>query len=180
MVELIKHRPEDIEKAARIAEEMGSLNNSILKGQGNKAGVLAELALARHIGAERPDEVHHGWDLKLHGKTIEVKTKRRTVMPRPDYDVSIAKTSMHQKSDLYAFVSIWFEEKTKDGFYKGLRGIYLCGFYPNLMFKRDARFVKKGEVDQKNWFTSRADMYNMEICQLLCLQKAICALSSGA
>lgn len=176
----MEHRPADINRADFLAKEMGSLNNSILEGQGNKAGILAELVLARHIEATRPTKAKYDWDLNWQNRfTIEVKTKRRTVMPRPDYDVSIPKTSMHQTSDLYAFVSIWFEEKTKDGFYKGLRGIYLCGFYPNLMFKRDARFVKKGEVDQKNWFTSRADMYNMEICQLFCLQKAISALSWG-
>lgn len=107
-----------IERAREKAMSLGSINNSILRGGGNIAGYLGEEALAPYVNADIVsnnrglDKYNH--DLLLEcGHRLEVKTKRRTVSPRPHYDVSIAETSKHQKPDLYGFISLEFDRCTK-------------------------------------------------------------------
>jgi len=167
----------DVNLAHREAQRMGCLDNSITKGKANKAGILAEIVLARHLGIDRPDNFKYDWDLKLGNTTIEVKTKRRTVPPRQHYDVSIATTSLHQRSDLYAFVSLDFANKDSRGRYTGLRNIYLCGFYPNELYKKNARKIKKGDVDKQNNFTCHVDMINLPISELFSLTDAMSSVS---
>ena len=41
-----------IEKARELSTNLGSINNSILKGGGNEAGYLGELALQEYLGAD--------------------------------------------------------------------------------------------------------------------------------
>lgn len=110
---------EMIDSAKLKAKSLGSINNSILRGAGNIAGYLGEEALAAYIDADIVsnnrglDKYNH--DLLLEdGHRIEVKTKRRTVAPKPHYDVSVAKTSKHQQPDIYAFISLEFDRATKD------------------------------------------------------------------
>ena len=107
-----------IERAREKAMSLGSINNSILRGGGNIAGYLGEEALAPYVNADIVsnnrglDKYNH--DLLLEcGHRLEVKTKRRTVSPRPHYDVSIAETSKHQKPDLYGFISLEIDRCTK-------------------------------------------------------------------
>ena len=47
MKELFFDKPM-MEEARQWAEDLGGINNSILKGRGNHAGRLGEIALARH------------------------------------------------------------------------------------------------------------------------------------
>ena len=93
MVE-IPFTQEMVDSAKKKAKIMGSINNSILKGRGNFAGFLGEEAVASYITANiisfDEGENKYGHDLNKNGKRIEVKTKRRTVKPRLNYDVSVA------------------------------------------------------------------------------------------
>ena len=104
---------------------------------------------------------HREYDLVYKGRSIEVKTKRRTVAPRAHYEVSVAKTSKHQHPDLYAFISMEFDRK-ENGSYFGLKNIWLCG-YSDDYFKK-AKYMKKGDRDGS--FTTLVDMYNLRIDQL--------------
>ena len=105
-----------LDRAKAKANNLGSIKNSILKGRGNLAGYLGEEALAPYIGAEIVsnnrglDKYNHDLLMK-DGNRVEVKTKRRTVKPRSNYDVSVAHTSTHQKPDIYAFISLEFERR---------------------------------------------------------------------
>jgi hypothetical protein len=157
-------------RAKQKALALGSINNSILSGAGNLAGYLGEEALAPNIGAEIVsnnrglDKYNH--DLMLeNGQRIEVKTKRRTVMPKHYYDVSIAKTSRHQHPDIYAFISLEFRRATKGHpkKYYGLKGVWLCGFMPSDEFWRRAALWKRGRIDKSNNFKTHVDMYNLAI-----------------
>lgn len=163
-----------VEQAKQMANELGSIKNSITKGKGNEAGYLAELAVAAHLGAEHVScdegKEKHNWDLILpNGKTIDVKTKRRVVIPKPSYDVSIAATSKHQQCDGYCFVSLCYEEyegKGKHRVYKNLLNIWLCGFMSKEEYFQNAVYWPKGTVDQSNWFRTHTSMYNMAIKDL--------------
>lgn len=160
-------------EAQRKAKALGSIKNSITKGGGNIAGYLAELALARYLNAENIscDEgaEKFNYDLMYEGKKIDVKTKRRTVDPKPNYEVSIADTSKHQKTDSYSFVSITFKEKRGRGklaTYHGVKSIWLCGFISKEEYFNKAKFMSKGEIDPSNGFKVHANMHNLPISSL--------------
>ena len=164
---------EMIDSAISKAESLGWIRDSITQGGGNLAGYLGEEAVACHLGAQivsndRGREKYN-YDLVLpDGRRMEVKTKRRTVAPRSHYDVSVAKTSGHQRPDLYAFVSLEFERATKSHpkKYYGLRNAWLCGYMSAKVFWEGAEFWKSGRIDTSNNFKTHVDMYNMTISDI--------------
>jgi|TARA_R110000824_G_scaffold220042_1_gene407028 hypothetical protein len=157
----IEFTQEMVDQALQWANDLGGIKNSITKGRGNLAGRLGEVALANHLSVDVQD--HREYDLVYNGRSIEVKTKRRTVPPLGFYEVSVAKTSKHQNPDLYAFISMEFDRK-ENGSYFGLKNIWLCG-YSGDYFKK-AKHMKKGDRDESNGFTTLVDMYNLRIDQL--------------
>lgn len=160
-------------EAKKKADQLGILNRSITGGRGNIAGYLAEIALNKHLESEHlscaEGEDKYNFDLLKKKKKIEVKCKRRTCDPQPEYEVSIAATSKHQQPDFYAFISITFREKRGKGraaTYHGVESIWLCGFISREEFFEKARFVPKGKIDKTNWFKAHANMYNLPIQDL--------------
>ena len=102
------------------------------------------------------------------GSRAEVKSKRRTVPPKNFYEVSIAKTSTHQKPDLYIFVSLQFKKRDKRiGTYKGLEHVWIVGQKTPEAYFDSARLWTKGEIDSTNNFRTHIDMYNLDINQLV-------------
>lgn len=159
---------EMVKQAVHCAKAIGLLNNSITSGRANVAGCLGEIALANFIGADRKS-ASRNFDLVLDGKTIEVKTKRRTVDPKDWYEVSVAETSRHQKPDLYAFISITFEKKIGGGVeasYRNPRTVWLCGYYDAVQYFEDAKKMPKGREDASNGFKTHVTMFNLPIKEL--------------
>ena len=159
-----------IESAKLKAASLGSINNSILRGGGNLAGYLGEEVLASYIGAEivsndRGMEKYNHDLLMPDGVRIEVKTKRRTVIPKDYYDVSVADTSTHQRPDIYAFVSLEFDRVTTEHpkKYYNLKHVWLCGFMLAHEYMEKATLWKRGKVDKRNNFKTHVDMYNLAV-----------------
>ncbi len=148
--------PTDEQKklAHKLAKQMGSIRNSITQGEGNAAGFLGEIVVADSLGIERlPTK---DYDMALDdGRTVDVKTKRTTVVPKEYYDCSIASTSTHQKCDYYVFTRC-----AKDG------TLYILGDCGREDYFNRARFLKKGEQDGDNGYIVRADCYNLPISEL--------------
>ena len=70
MLEIKMDKVELIE-AEKQAKEMGNIAHSITKGQGNIAGFLAELAVAKYYGASQKNT--YNYDLVMpNGTTIDV------------------------------------------------------------------------------------------------------------
>ena len=162
-----------IRSAREKAQSLGSINNSILRGGGNVAGYLGEEALAPYINAtivsnNRGLEKYNHDLLIESGDRFEVKTKRRTVTPRPHYDVSIAETSKHQKPDVYAFISLEFDRSSKSHpkKYYGLKNIWLCGFMRSEEYWKRAQLWKSGKIDSSNNFKTHVNMCNLAISDL--------------
>lgn len=161
-------------RALRKAKKLGALNNSITDGAGNTAGYLGEESLSNYIGSEiisnNEGKSKYSHDLLFNGIHIEVKTKRRIVKPRIDYDVSVAETSIHQKPDIYAFVSIECLSLEKDEYgkrvYTGIKDIWLCGFISYDDFFNKSKYLKKGQIDFSNNFTVKANCFNLPIGSL--------------
>lgn len=133
------------------ATRLGELNNSITKGEGNKAGFLGEDAVKQFLKAEYSrGENKYNHDLVLNGFEIEVKTKRRTVRPTIHYEVSIAETSTHQNPDYYIFTSV------------DNKNVWLLGYISTQEFFARADFIPKGSIDPSNNFTCHRNMYNLK------------------
>ena len=154
-----------------LAQKLGAINNSITSGGGNRAGYLGELAVADYINAEHVScdwgEDKYNRDLVLKNKNFEVKTKRRTVNPRLNYDASVADTSKHQKTDYYIHLSITFEShKDRKIYYNPLK-IWVCGIISKEDYFSQSEVWGQGKVDSSNDFKTHVKMHNLPYNKLL-------------
>ena len=139
------------------SREMGEINNSITRGDGNIAGFLGEEVANSLIKGE----INNTYDYDIiKGKTkYDVKTKRCTSAPKPYYDCSVAAFNTRQKCDNYVFVRI-----------ENINGrwgrAWVLGSYNKDQYFKDARFLKKGKIDGNNGFKVKADCYNLPIRDL--------------
>tara|TARA_R110000824_G_scaffold397512_1_gene600480 strand:- start:577 stop:1104 length:528 start_codon:yes stop_codon:yes gene_type:complete len=168
---IIPHTKDMITKSFEKATRLGPLNNSITQGRGNAAGYLGEEAVASYLGAEivssdaGTNKFNH--DLILaDGTRAEIKSKRRTVAPKDSYEVSVVKSSLHQKPDLYIFVSLHFASTEKrDGVvrYKDLKDVWLVGQKDYKDYLEQASFM---QFEGKNYYVPANMMLNMYIKDL--------------
>jgi len=83
--------------------------------------------------------------------------------------VSVAKTSRHQRPDLYIFASIEFENMTMENrkrVYRGIKNIWILGqAEPEDYFAR-AKIWQAGDIDITNGFKTHVDMYNLPISEI--------------
>jgi len=168
---VIPHTDEMISKALKRAVQMGAIKKSITKGRGNLAGFMGEEAFCEYTGASIVmDKNMFDYDVVLGNDRIEIKTKRRTVKPKPNYDVSVADTSTHQRPDEYVFISMEFEEviaiNNKQKVYNELKNIWLLGSKDAKEYFKHATKWDKGRVDRSNNFTTLVDMWNLPISRL--------------
>jgi len=156
---------EEMKKRAwRKAREMGVINNSIMKGDGNIAGFLGE-EVANYVLCGIINNTYD-YDIvtgNLCGNsqqvTWDVKTKRCTSPPKPYYDCSVANYNTEQKCDNYIFVRI----ENKNGRWGRA---WVLGWLPHEEYYKKARKLTKGEVDPSNGFIVRADCHNVAIKDL--------------
>jgi len=148
------------QRATRKANVMGKLYGSITKGKGNGIGFLGE-EVANFImdgdNINTTKKYNTNYDIVLpNGTTVEVKTKKTTVVPLPHYDCSVAAQNTDQKCDYYAFVRV--HESKKEGWF--------LGWITKKAFYNNARFMKRGTIDRANGFMVKADCYNLAIDKL--------------
>ena len=142
------------ETAHDMSSEMGILSRSITRGQGNVYGFLGEL-----VALDVLDGVHQNtmdYDIIVDGYRIDVKTKKTTVKPKQDYDCSVADLTRKQNCDYYAFVRVLSDQSV--GWFLGVKKAE--------QYFTDASYIKKGDYDNSNGFTARANCYNMPISAL--------------
>lgn len=143
------------EKAYKKTLEMPDLKNSVTKNDGVYAGFLGEEVAKVVMGGVEKNT--YDYDLVLEdGKTVDVKSKRTSVKPQPHYECSVFAFNTKQKCDYYAFVRV--NEKTDKAWFLGV--------YKKEDYYKDARLVKKGDIDPSNNLVFKADCYNMPISLL--------------
>ena len=146
---------DQVKRAQALADEMGTLKNSITRGKGNVLGFLGEIVLADHFGWKQANT--YDYDLLMpNGKTVDVKSKQCRSIPLPHYECSIASYNIKQQCDYYAFNRIKSD----------LSVVYFAGMLPKGVYFDKATKRSAGEVDESNGFTFRADCYNLEIAGL--------------
>ena len=151
-----------IELAAKDAESLGKLNNSITEGEGNRAGFLGEQIVMKWcrshgIEVERANTYDYDLICRKDGRsiTVDVKTKRRNVAPQMYFDASICAKNIGQSTDRYVFAQV---NPTNSG--------YIYGWMPKKEYFEKAIFHKKGEYDSTNDWHFRQDCYNLSYAKL--------------
>ncbi len=91
------------------------------------------------------------------GKRIDVKTKRTNYKPRDYYDCSIAAYNTKQKCDSYVFVRVLND----------FSRAWILGEKGKSDYFKEARFLKKGQIDGDNGFRVKSDCYNLKISDLV-------------
>ena len=132
------------------------LKNSIRKGDGSLVAYIGEEVVKNVLKGEIKDT--YDYDIVYKNTKVDVKTKERTVAPKPYYECSVADFNTKQDCDEYAFVSVL--NNMKEAWYLGK--ISKSDFY------KTAVFHKKDEVDPANNFTFKADCYNIPVWKLFC------------
>ncbi len=105
------------------------------------------------------DNFHH--DFFVCGKTIEVKSKLRTVQPRPDFSATVPAAQInHQRPDWFIFISLEKDRKARVP-----HTAYIVGRIRGHEFVKRSIFKKKGTLEP-NGMVIHHDCYNVFINQL--------------
>lgn len=157
MIGKIPVKPEWLTQAKLDAQNMGKLRASITNGEGNLAGFVGEIVVQNLLGAIRSNT--YDYDLLLGDKLIDVKTKRCTSKPLPNYECSVAAFNTKQKCTHYIFTRVLEPDYST---------CWVLGYLEKEEYFNVSRFCEAGTVDEKDHrgWTFKADCYNIEIGQL--------------
>ncbi len=161
-----------LDNAQTRAEELGLLDRSIRGLQASQVGALGELIgmdYLRGLGVELEEVYSTSYDVraKVAGewKTIEFKTKERTVDPLPHYDCTVpAYNHEHQRPDYFIFISLVSSGKSEriTRFSKG----FILGSISLERFEKVAKSWNPSKTDSSNGWTPTINCYNVAIAEL--------------
>jgi len=143
-----------LRRATARAEKLPLLNNSIRGGEGSLVAYIGEEVAKNVLNGQIKDT--YDYDIVYQNTKVDVKTKERTVAPKPYYECSVADFNTKQDCDEYAFVSVL----------STLKAAWYLGKISKLDFYKKAVFHRKGDIDPDNNFTFKADCYNIPISLL--------------
>lgn len=132
---------EMMQEAKFLSSNIPRLNNSITQGKGTLSGCLGEVATRMFLNEQYQSDAeivgHYDYDILAKKKNlrIEVKTKRCTSVPRPEFECSVANFNDKQACDYYVFT------RTDS------RNVYLLGFLSRQEFLKKSRQMIKGQED---------------------------------
>jgi len=145
---------EDIKEAKLLANNMGTLQNSITKGQGNVHGFLGEIITSKFLKSKLNNT--YDYDIIHNNLKIDVKTKRVTTPPRDYYECSVVSLNTKQLCDIYVFTRV-LKDMTKG---------WLLGYINKKDYFDKAVLLKKGDIDPSNNWKVLTDCYNLPINKL--------------
>jgi hypothetical protein len=161
-----------LEAAQARAEEVGTLDRSMRGLQANQVGALGELIgldYLRGLGFEVEEIFSTKFDVrvKVEGewKTLEFKTKERTVIPQPSYDCTVpAYNHSFQRPDYFLFISLLSSGKSEKitRFSKG----FILGSISLERFEEIATAWDPSKTDTSNGWTPTINCYNVRIGEL--------------
>jgi hypothetical protein len=153
---IVEPTADQLKLASDDAKKMGCLPNSFTKGQGNLIGMLSEIVAAEWLKAERVRPPIYSHDLVFNGRTIDVKCKRCSTEPLPEYSASVvAKDGRHGiKADILLFTRALAD----------LSAVYLCGWLTTRQFARRSEKVAAGTRD--GGFIHRVTGFHVPISRL--------------
>lgn len=143
-------------------------------GVGCLGEVVAEYWMSLHCIDYIVDLQCTTHDYRVNGKTIDVKTKDRTVKPRREFDNSApCYNHEHQRPDYFLFISLERDKHRKD---KDLRRFHTANIVGGISYselnKIGLRFLE-GEKDWRNGTKFWTDCLNVEMWQLIPVKEMI-------
>lgn len=156
-MKIVKITNEQIERAKKLYP-FDNLKGSITEGKSNLYGALGEIIVNDYFtqkGLTVDFSSTYDYDMKIEGYKVDVKTKRTTVIPKPNYLCSISSWNTKQKCDFYFFLRI--DKDLKEG--------YLLGYKRKEVFFTESTFNEKGSEDTNGW-KFKSDCYNLSIGKL--------------
>jgi len=151
------------------------LPGSHRKEAANEVGVLGELLVEKAFdaaGIEYTADFRTTHDLTVPAGTVDIKTKDRTVVPRPEYDCSVPLYNHdHQRPDFYIFVSL-LREKGVEGLERFTRG-FIVGAIGQRGLNQCGVKWEAGQTDPSNGTTFWTDCLNVRVDWLFPWDKVI-------
>jgi len=103
-------------------------------------------------------------DIEVRDITFDVKTKERTVEPKPYYDCTVpAYNHSHQRPNLFVFVSLKSNKKRGPNRFTNA---WVLGMISYSDLERKARYWEKGQIDPDNGWKASIDCFNVQISDL--------------
>lgn len=161
-----------LDTAQTRSELLGELNRSMRGTQANQVGALGELIgmdYLRACGVEIEEVFSTSYDVrvKIDGswKTLEFKTKERTVVPQPFYDCTVpAYNHDHQRPDYFLFISLLSSGKSDD--IRRFSKAFILGSITLERFEELATAWSPTQTDESNGWTPTIKCYNVPISHL--------------
>lgn len=160
------------EEATKRAGQLPIYENSHREFDANIVGTLGEVVGERWlkengvvVDDERETTTH---DYRLaNGKSIDVKTKDRTVKPQLHYDCSVPMYNHeHQRPDYYVFVSLE-RSRDADSSARSFKYAYLLGISDQALLAQVGKVWEAGEVDPDNGTRFWTACINIHIADLV-------------
>lgn len=163
---------DDLYIAKKILAETPVYEYSHRQEQANEVGVLGEVLARRWLKTAGVNVIptnttQHDLRMSEGGKTIDVKTKDRTVTPRMDYEASVPLYNHdHQRPDYYLFVSLLRDKgNTSKDISRFTAGFIVGAISQNKLNKIGIR-RDRDEVDPRNgtqFWTSCLNVYHRDL-----------------
>lgn len=158
----------DIRNKVDVEFRQKTYNNSFTHGKSLIFGTMGEISALWFLNANTPSQSlkfhyvikNRNYDIlsELRGakKTIEVKTKRTTVIPTPDFLCSVGILSKVQQFDYLVFMRVR----------EDMSEAYMLGVIPRSEFYQKAKFYKKGDLEPGTTFEFVEDNYSVRVSDL--------------
>jgi len=148
---------DDIKEAFQRSEALGVLPNSFTRGAGRMTGFIGEIAfgklypLAKYVG-----DKSFTHDYVMGKKTIDVKSKTCTSIPKPDYTASVnCRKSKPLGAKVYFFTRVQ----------KDMMRAWLLGWQTSTTIQNKKNYKSRGESDSYG-FKYKVSGYHVPISSL--------------
>jgi len=156
-----------LDRAADRAASWPTYRRSMRERAANEVGALGEivaLTYLERLPVEVVDAGEIGHDFVVGGKTVDVKTKERTVAPKPHYECSVPDyLDGVQTPDLYLFVSLL--SVGGEGMNR-FRRAWVLGTLPHDEFHATATHWTPDMLDPRNGWRATIPVRNVPISAL--------------
>jgi hypothetical protein len=156
-----------LDQAAARAASWPTYRRSMREQAANEVGALGEIVALTYLGhlpVEVVDAGEIGHDLVVDGKTVDVKTKERTVPPKLHYECSVPDyLDGVQVPDLYMFVSLLSVGR---GGMERFRRAWVLGTLPHAEFHAMASHWTPDMLDGRNGWRATIPVRNVPISAL--------------
>ena len=120
-------------------------------------GILGENTICDALGLPLMDSQGYdgGYDIKINGNNVDVKTMGRTVYPKLNYVNNLVAMQLKNNSNIYLFCS----------YHKHNYELTLCGWIDKESFIKKASLYKHGDIRYRydgTTFKTKSDLYEIE------------------